>query len=97
MIVPAGLSYQNQLADNIMKIEFCQLSSSSVRELLEEVSTCLDALISSINSLEEYMEADGLTKLKAMDEMRQAADMLEGLVPDDIWPLPSYAEMLFRL
>jgi glutamine synthetase len=32
-----------------------------------------------------------------MDQVRTAADALEGLVADDLWPLPTYQEMLFIL
>ena len=31
----------------------------------------------------------------AMARARAAADVLEEVIPDDIWPLPTYAEMLF--
>jgi glutamine synthetase len=30
-----------------------------------------------------------------MDDVRDAADRLEKLVADDLWPLPKYSEMLF--
>jgi glutamine synthetase len=33
--------------------------------------------------------------LPTMLSIREAADTLEGLVPDDQWPLPTYQEMLF--
>ena len=33
--------------------------------------------------------------LPAMAEIRSAADRLEVLVADDLWPLPTYQEMLF--
>ena len=33
--------------------------------------------------------------LPAQLKVREAADTLEGIVPQDIWPLPSYQEMLF--
>ena len=29
--------------------------------------------------------------------VREAADELEGLVADDLWPLPTYQEMLYIL
>jgi glutamine synthetase len=32
-----------------------------------------------------------------MAAVREAADTLEGLVADDLWPLPSYQEMLYIL
>ena len=31
----------------------------------------------------------------AMDAIREIADQLEGMVPDESWPLPTYQEMLF--
>ena len=33
--------------------------------------------------------------IPAMTAVRTAADKLEGLVADDLWPLPTYQEMLF--
>ena len=35
--------------------------------------------------------------LPAMAAVRQAADALEGMVADDLWPLPTYQEMLYIL
>ena len=35
------------------------------------------------------------TVIPAMDDVRDVADRLEGLVADDLWPLPKYSEMLF--
>ena len=34
-------------------------------------------------------------QLAAMDKVREAADKLERVVADDLWPLPKYEEMLF--
>jgi glutamine synthetase len=33
--------------------------------------------------------------LPAMAKVRECADKLEGYVADDLWPLPTYQEMLF--
>ncbi len=33
--------------------------------------------------------------LPAMKAVRDVADKLETIVADDLWPLPTYAEMLF--
>jgi glutamine synthetase len=35
--------------------------------------------------------------LPAMDAVRAAADRLESVVADDLWPLPTYQEMLYIL
>ena len=34
-------------------------------------------------------------QLARMAELREVADQLERVVPDDLWPLPKYSEMLF--
>jgi glutamine synthetase len=34
-------------------------------------------------------------QLTALAEVREAADKLERVVPDDLWPLPKYSEILF--
>jgi glutamine synthetase len=31
----------------------------------------------------------------AMEAVREVADELEGVVPDALWPLPKYSEILF--
>ncbi|NDH93920.1 MAG: hypothetical protein EBZ13_05160 [Planctomycetia bacterium] len=31
----------------------------------------------------------------AMQQLRETADRMEVLLPDDLWPLPTYAEILF--
>ena len=35
------------------------------------------------------------TVMPAMQAVRDVADQLEKIVPDDLWPLPKYAEILF--
>ena len=47
-----------------------------------------------VEALEEgvYMRD---TVIPAMEATREAADKLERIVADDLWPLPKYQEMLF--
>jgi glutamine synthetase len=33
--------------------------------------------------------------IPAMNQVREVADQLEQIVADDLWPLPTYREMLF--
>ena len=35
------------------------------------------------------------TVIPAMGDVRDAADKLEKIVADDLWPLPKYSEILF--
>jgi glutamine synthetase len=48
------------------------------------------------NALDEALHArDAL--LPAMAAVRAESDALEGVVADDLWPLPTYQEMLYIL
>ena len=79
-------------------------------ELLQAVSEKINSLkkgckeIASKSKQAEEIEnlptkakffADKITKL--LEEVRIPADELEKLVPDILWPLPKYSEMLFVL
>ncbi|MEL6454978.1 MAG: glutamine synthetase III [Cyanobacteria bacterium J06623_5] len=46
-------------------------------------------------SSEEHMQYCAGTIRGMMDKIREAADTLEGEIADDLWPLPTYEEMLF--
>jgi len=46
---------------------------------------------------EKHAEHSQKGLLPAMAAVRAAADSLEALVADDLWPLPTYQEMLFIL
>ena len=85
------------------------LLSAQMGELASEtealVSTFVDAIreLESAN-LEENQPHDDLLKhaeymrdttIPAMEAVRDAADKLEKVVADDLWPLPKYSEILF--
>ena len=46
-------------------------------------------------STEEHMQYCATEIRPLMDEVRAAADSLEGYVSDELWPLPKYQAMLF--
>ena len=59
---------------------------------LEHANHYPDGIEDDLQRLAEYARDEQLT---AMAEVREAADMLEKYVADDLWPLPKYSEMLF--
>ena len=99
MIAPAALAYQAQLAETICGVEAAGITAlDSTRELLADVCSQTDKLLAGIKALEVCEEAgEPLASLEAMEALRAPADTLEGLVPDDMWPLPTYTEMLFMM
>jgi glutamine synthetase len=95
MILPAALRYL-ALGDE-----------SGIGAVTEEATPLVDELVDAIKELDEANQyPDGIEgmdlalhardkQLAAMERVREAADKLEKVVPDDLWPLPKYAEMLF--
>jgi glutamine synthetase len=99
MILPAALAYQRELADTVAASKAAGADSKAAKEILAQVSALTGELVKSIKNLEaaankKHASADVLA---AMIKMRETVDGLEGLVPDDLWPLPSYAEMMFMM
>ena len=80
---------------------------SGIGAVADETTPLVDELVASIKELDganEYPDGvEGMDlaihardkQLAAMERVREAADRLEKIVPDDLWPLPKYAEMLF--
>lgn len=97
MAIPASLDYADCLAETIKSVEgINKTKSTSARKLLKEVTKFTEASIAGADKLETALAAAEIDKIKsAMVELRKAVDTLEGLVPTENWPLPSYTEMLF--
>jgi glutamine synthetase len=106
VILPAALRYQTELAHNVAALKSAGVAADTT--LLLSVTAPITALIDALAGLTEALavsEDGGLaealhardTLLPAMSAVRQAADALEGIVADDLWPLPTYQEMLFIL
>ena len=97
-ILPAALDYQAELAETIKSVEGINKTKlTATRSLLKGVSKKTEDAIAAIANLEGIIASGGSTqKLKSgMKALRDIVDALEGLIPADSWPLPSYAEMLF--
>ncbi|HIK44414.1 MAG TPA: glutamine synthetase III [Leptolyngbyaceae cyanobacterium M65_K2018_010] len=104
IIYPAAARYLAELAQTIdglkgIGLEFGQDSAVKVADLTQSmmasVSNLEDMLTKHFMSIEEHMQFCAQTIRPLMDEVRGYADALEGEVADDLWPLPTYQEMLF--
>ena len=104
MILPASLRYLGEVADTAGKLK--AIGRSLDGGLLDAIAGHVDGLQKTLGTLEEKMAAhveDPIAEcrhacdeiLPAMNAVREHADALEGLVADDLWPLPTYEEMLF--
>jgi glutamine synthetase len=95
MILPAALRH------------LALIGESGVSSIEAEVRGLVDELVAALGELEaanaDPGELEGMemalyardTQIAAMARVREAADKLEKVVTDDLWPLPKYEEMLF--
>ncbi len=97
MLLPAAVRYLNEL------------KASGLEELIGEVEPLVKELHFALVKLADANLADNQPDsspakwaaymrdrvVPAMEDVREVADRLEKLVPDDRWPLPKYSEMLF--
>lgn len=97
MYLPAVISYQSELAETIKAVESVgKVKAVQQRKLLGQIVKLSEAALSLTDKLEAAINKGEAVKTKAaMLAVRKPIDELEGLVPQDLWPVPSYAEMLF--
>jgi len=104
VIFPAAMRYQGQLAATCASLK--AIGHDIKMASLEDVTAKLRAMQDEVNKLEKLLAHEGgdtLAHAKYMCEkvlptmlaVRGYADALESVVADDLWPLPSYQEMLF--
>jgi glutamine synthetase len=104
MIFPAAVRYQNELATTCTNLK--TLGYTFDTDTLDEITKLVKGLQDSTTAVEKSLahhggglldEAKHYCKvvLPAMLKVREFADKLEGYVSDDLWPLPTYQEMLF--
>jgi glutamine synthetase len=100
MLVPAAVKYLGELA--------AAGESAGLGTIRSEVVGLLDDLVEKLGALDAANSGhpEGVDPLEAavyvennvvpaMEAVREVADELEGVVPDALWPLPKYSEILF--
>jgi glutamine synthetase len=103
-VYPAAMRYLGELAGSLqlqtaMGLQVSPHTQEQVASLsgqLMEVASALEAAIASPpHGTEDHLRYSADTLVPLMVALRQAVDGLEALVDDNLWPLPSYQEMLF--
>jgi glutamine synthetase len=106
-ILPAAYRYQGQIAESVSAVKAAGGASKEPRKLLDQLTKLTDECkqrVDKLQALLEHEDGDGAEKhakyfrdkvVPAMATLRDAGDGLEDIVPHDLWPLPTYQEMLF--
>jgi glutamine synthetase len=106
-VLPAAFRYMNDLLAAAERAAEIKLDAKGLRATLEHLNGLIDELRESLDTLrahnaelggedvhsKAYHMRDNI--VPAMGAVRSAVDRLEKIVPDDMWPLPTYRDMLF--
>jgi len=106
-ILPAAYKFLGEMAGSVTAVKAAGGTGKEPKKLLDKLSKIVDDAKSGVDHLQDLLDHDsdgGPAKhakyfrdkvIPAMAALREAGDALETLVPQNLWPLPTYREMLF--
>jgi glutamine synthetase len=105
-ILPAALEYQKQIGQSVAAVRAGGGRSAQGKKLLGEYTKLVDKFKAQTDALAKALDHSGASAEKhakymrdkvvpAMAKLREIGDEIEVLTPHQIWPLPTYREMLF--
>ncbi len=108
--LPACIEYATFLADSISSFNAASVSAPVQEDILKKLSSFIASSYKNLAKLESAVAktqaiADVVKKAEsyrdkvfvAMQDLRKDIDALEMIVPKDMWPVPTYADLLFKL
>ena len=111
-IIPSVIGYTTELATSLTAVQTAcaEADTSAQKELLVQTSALLAETKAALAKLEEVTEAGGAmeegreqaayyrdTVKVAMEALRAPVDKLEMIVDKDMWPMPSYGDLIFEV
>ncbi|MCR4691324.1 MAG: glutamine synthetase III [Lachnospiraceae bacterium] len=109
-IIPAVVRYAKTLADTVNAMKEAGFEAETEKALLSETSKRLTRMKEALDELIRVeKEARKITDEKekafyykdsvkpVMDDLRLPADELEMMVDKELWPLPTYGELMFEV
>jgi glutamine synthetase len=106
-ILPAAYRYLGQVAESVAAVKAAGGTSKEGKKTLDTLVRLTDEAKQKVDKLQSLLEhesngaPDKHAKyfrdkvVPAMVSLRESGDALEAIVPHDVWPLPTYREMLF--
>ena len=107
MVLPAAVSYMSQLLSVAECADEVDMAVKGVRATAEAVSDLVDRLVDELTALAELNQYTGDEEtmphanhmrhkvIPQMNTVRDVVDRLERIIPDELWPVPAYRDMLF--
>jgi glutamine synthetase len=106
-ILPAGVRYLAQVGASVSATKAAGVTSREGKKLLVDLNKVVDEFKRTTDKLAVALEHEGAgstykhakymrdTIVPIMASLRELGDKIEISVPSDLWPLPTYREMLF--
>jgi glutamine synthetase len=105
-ILPAALEHQRRLAEAVVTTQQAGLDAGATAGVLREFIQLVDQFrerTAEVDRLSAHQEADPMRhaaqiskRLKpAMARLRETGDLIQTQVAADLWPLPTYRDLLF--
>jgi glutamine synthetase len=105
-ILPAALEYQRRVGESITAVKAAGVISKEPKKLLDTLTKLVDqfrlqtealssALEHTSGSTQKHAKHTRDTVVPKMVALRELGDQIELLMPHELWPLPTYREMLF--
>ena len=109
-IIPAVVKYTKTLADTVIAVKEAGADASVQEEMLSEVTALLAEAKKALSALSDITEEAAekeegkvqsefyhFSVVPAMPALRKPVDELEMIVDKEVWPMPSYGDLLFEV
>jgi len=105
-ILPAAFKYQQQVAQSVSAVRSAGGSTKEAKKVLTAFTQLVDKLRAGTERLAKATEHHSSSSEKhakftrdaivpLMTALREVGDQIEVMMPHELWPLPTYREMLF--
>ena len=96
LFIPVAIEYMDFLSTSIRSTDLVLGEGLKMtRQLLEKVVKLIEDAIEGADTLERLIGKDTVKVRAAMANLRKSVDGLEVYVSSEMWPVPSYTEILF--
>ena len=106
-VLPSAIAYKKELMDAVLTAKGAGVEAATEKKLLRTLDLALEKLYDECTNLKNALEGTDLDNhvaaaksfaeqlLPQSENVAAVANELEELIPDNLWALPKYREMLF--